>query len=77
VEELDLDVPAILNLVGFLMRVVDPEKVRKTVGPEKIIERIGRENVIKMIEPEEALKIILPHLTKEEIKKLIEQNGNR
>ena len=57
---LDLDVPAIINLVG----------------KERLIETIGREEVVETIGLEKVLEIALPNLTKEQIKKLIEQNGN-
>ena len=58
---LDLDLPAIIELFG-------QEKVIETIGRERVIETIGRENV---------LATILPNLTREQIKKLLEQNGNR
>ncbi len=68
VEELNLDVPAILDLLGLLMRIAGPEKVNQMLKQDGVIEMIGRENL---------LELILPNLTKEQIKKLIEQNGNR
>jgi len=68
VEELDLNVPAILDLVGLLLRIAGPEKVNQMFKQDGVIEMIGRENL---------LELIFPNLTKEQIKKLIEQNGNR
>ena len=67
---LDLDVPAIIDLLG-------KERLIETIGPDKVVETIGRDKVIEMIGWEKALEIILSNLTKEQIKKMIEQNGNR
>ena len=58
---LDLDLPAIIDLFG-------KEKVIDTIGQEKVVETIGRDNV---------LATLFPNLTKEQIKKLIEQNGGK
>jgi len=53
------------------------EKVIDTIGLDNMIETVGKEKVIETIGREESLEIIFPNLTKEQIKKLIEQNGNR
>ncbi|MBM3241883.1 hypothetical protein FJZ31_36900 [Candidatus Poribacteria bacterium] len=58
---LDLDLPAIIDLLG----------------KEKVIEAIGLDNMIETARREKVREIILPNLTKEQIKKLIEQNGNK
>ena len=58
---LDLDLPAIIDLFGL-------DRIIQTVGQEEVIEVIGREKV---------LETLFPNLTKEQIKKLIEQNGDR
>jgi hypothetical protein len=67
---LDLDIPAIIDLLG-------KERLIETIGPDEVVETIGREKVIETIGWEKALEIILSNLTKERIKKLLEQNGNR
>jgi hypothetical protein len=76
---LDLDIPAIIDLLGEerLIETIGPDKVVETIGRNKVIEMIGPEEVIETIGWEKALEIILSNLTKERIKKLIEQNGNR
>jgi hypothetical protein len=75
---LDLDIPAIIDLLGEerLIETIGPDKVVETIGRNKVIEMIGPEEVIETIGWEKALEIILSNLTKERIKKLIEQNGN-
>jgi hypothetical protein len=67
---LDLDLPAIIDLFG-------EERVIQTIGPENVVQTIGPENVIQMIGWKKTLEIILPNLTKEQVKKLIEQNENK
>ena len=58
---LDLDLPAIIDFFG-------EGNVIETIGLEKMIETAGQEKV---------LETIFPNFTKEQIKKLIEQNGNK
>jgi hypothetical protein len=67
---LDLDIPAIIDLLG-------KERLIETIGLSNVIETAGQEKVIETIGWEKALEVILSNLTKEQIKKMIEQNGNR
>ena len=67
---LDLDLPAIIDLFG-------KEKVIDTIGLDNMIETVGQEKVVETIGREKVLEITFPNLTREQIKKLIEQNGDR
>ena len=67
---LDFDVPAIINLLG-------KKKLIETIGREEVLETIGLDNVIETAGQENVLAIIFPDLTKEQIKELLEQNGDR
>ena len=66
---LDLDVPAIINLVG-------KERVIETIGLDNMIETVGLDKVVETAGREKVVEIIFPNLTKEQIKKLIAQNEN-
>ncbi len=76
---LDLDVPAIIDLLGRerLIETIGTDKVVETIGRDKVIETIGRDKVVETIGWEKAFEIILSNLTKEQIKKMIEQNGGK
>jgi hypothetical protein len=60
-----------------VIEMIGREKVIETIGPDKVVKTAGRDKVIETIGWENALEIILSNLTKEQVKKLIEQNGNR
>ena len=86
IRELDIDPSDIIGLLCRLIQIAGPEKALETVGLDKMVkiigwkrvmETIGLDNIIKTVGREKVLEIILPNLTKEQIKKLIEQNGNR
>jgi hypothetical protein len=85
---LDLDVPAIIDLLGEerlietiglnkVIETVGLDKVVKTAGREKVIETIGLDNVIETAGQDKVLATIFPNFTKEQIKKLLEQNRHR
>jgi len=76
---LDLDLPAIIDLFGRekVIETIGLDKVVEAAGREKVIETIGLDNVIETAGQEKVLATIFPNLTKEQIKKMIEQNGNR
>jgi hypothetical protein len=67
---LDLDVPAIIDLLGKekVIETIGLDNMIETVGKEKVIETIGRDKVIETIGREESLELIFPNLTKEQIK---------
>lgn len=65
----DLNLPAIIDLFGT-------EKVIRAIGQKKVIDAIGLGEVIETAGREKVLEKILPNLSKEEIEKLIEQNGS-
>ena len=45
--ELELDMPAIIDLFDVMVRTIGPEKAIETIGSEKVIEKIGLERIIQ------------------------------
>jgi hypothetical protein len=79
IRELDIDPSPIIELVGK-ERVIQAirEELIKDIGIPKVIEMVGGfSKVIEIFGRENILVTIFPNLTKEQIKKLIEQNGNK
>jgi len=88
IRELDIDPSPIIELFGKekviqaigenMIKGIGIPKVIKAIGISKVIEMIGGPSkVIEIFGRENVLATIFPNLTKEQIKKLIEQNGNR
>jgi len=57
----ELDVPGIIDLIGW----------------DRIIEVVGEDKLIEMIGPEETVKIVSRHLSREQIKELLEKEYER
>jgi len=65
----DLNLPAIIRLFGT-------RKVLDTLGEEEVVDTMGLDRIIETAGRERILEEMFPNLSKEQIKKLIEQNGS-
>ncbi len=74
----DLNLPAIIDLFGTekVLETLGKEKVIDTIGLDEVIETAGLDKVIETAGRERLLEEMFPNLSKEQIKRLIEQNGS-
>jgi hypothetical protein len=88
IRELNIDPSPIIELVGKerviqaireeMIKEIGIPKVMEAIGIYKLIEMVGGlSKVIEIFGRENVLATFFPNLTKEQIKKLIEQNGHR